>query len=296
VKGGSRQHGQDESDSTLTRVARALRLEIPGAVYHVTSRGNAGADIFLDDDDRRLFLGVLTRAVGRFAWLCHAFCLMDNHYHLLLETPRPNLSRGMRSLNSVYAQAFNRRRRCRGHVFQGRFHAVLVEKERHLLELARYVVLNPVRARLVQTAVDWPWSSYRAAVGTAPCPSYLTLDWLLAQFGGERFRARERYRRFVAEGLGDEPWEDLRGGIYLGCEKFVRESSERAEPITGVPRDQWQPVRRPLGELFGADGDCAVAVAYRTEGYRLCEIADHLGVHPTTVSRRLRRLEEQTGC
>lgn len=275
-------------------MARALRLEFPGALYHVTSRGNAGADIFADDADRRFFLGLLARVVGRFAWLCHAFCLMGNHYHLLLETPRPNLSRGMRSLNSVYAQAFNRRWRRRGHVFQGRFHAVLVEKERHLLELARYVVLNPVRARLVPAAEAWPWSSYRAAVGTALCPPWLTLDWLLAQFADERIRAQERYRRFVADGLGCEPWEELHARIYLGSEEFVRESSGHAEPIPDVPREQWQPLRRPLAQLFAAEGDRAVAIAYRSEGYRLRDIAEHLGVHPVTVSRRLRRFEEQT--
>jgi putative transposase len=275
-------------------MARALRLEFPGALYHVTSRGNAGAHIFVDDADRRFFLGLLTRVVDRFAWLCHAFCLMGNHYHLLLETPKPNLSRGMRSLNSVYAQVFNRRRGRRGHVFQGRFHAVLVEKERHLLEIARYVVLNPVRARVVPEAVAWPWSSYRAAVGAAPCPPWLTLDWLLAQFADERTRAQERYRRFVADGLGDEPWAELRAGIYLGSEEFVRESSVHADRIPEIPREQWQPLRRPLAELFAAEGDRAIAAAYRGEGYRLRDIAEHLGVHPATVSRRLRSLEQRT--
>lgn len=275
-------------------MARALRLEFPGALYHVTSRGNAGEHVFQEDADRRLFLAVFTRVVDRFAWLCHAFCLMGSHYHLLLETPRPNLSRGMRSLNSVYAQAFNRRRRRRGHVFQGRFHAVLVEKERHLLEIARYVVLNPVRARLVPAPADWPWSSYRAAVGAAPCPSCLTLDWLLAQFGEERSRAQERYRRFVADGLGHEPWAELHAGLYLGSEEFVRASSGHAEPIPDVPREQWQPLRRPLAEVFAADGDHAIATAYRGEGYRLRDIAQHLGVHPATVSRRLRSLEQET--
>jgi putative transposase len=275
-------------------MARALRLEIPGALYHVTSRGNAGDHIFQEEADRRLLLELLTGVVDRFAWLCHAFCVMGNHYHLLLETPRPNLSRGMRSLNSVYAQAFNRRRRRRGHVFQGRFHAVLVEKERHLLEIARYIVLNPVRARLVSAAGDWPWSSYRAAVGAAPCPSCLTLDWLLAQFGEERSQAQERYRRFVADGLGHEPWAELRGGIYLGSEEFVRASSQHAEPIPDVPREQWQPLRRPLAELFAAEGDRGIATAYRGEGYRLRDIAEHLGVHPATVSRRLRIVEQRT--
>jgi putative transposase len=275
-------------------MARALRLEFPGALYHVTSRGNAGGQIFLDDADRRAFLELLARVVGRFAWFLHAFCLMGNHYHLVLETPKPNLSRGMRSLNGAYAQTFNRRVGRKGHVFQGRFHAVLVEREGHLLELTRYVVLNPVRARLVTAAGDWRWSSYRAAVGATPCPTYLTLDWILGQFGVERARAHERYGDFVAEGLRDEPWKELRAGLYLGSDEFVRSSSERAAPIRDVPRAQRHPLRRPLAELFTAEGDRAVPVAYRDEGYGMREIAEYLGVHPATVSRRLRRCEQRT--
>ena len=131
-------------------MARPLRLEFPGAVYHVTSRGNARAAIFLDDEDRPIFLGVLGAVVARFGWLCHAYCLMDNHYHLLLETPDPNLSRGMRQLNGVYTQRFNRRHGRVGHVLQGRFKAILVDRDGYLLELARYLVLNPVRAGRVK--------------------------------------------------------------------------------------------------------------------------------------------------
>ena len=130
-------------------MARPLRLEFAGAVYHVTSRGNARQDIVGDDDDRRSFLTLLGHVIDRFGWRCHAYCLMDNHYHLLLETPRPNLSRGMRQLNGRYTQAYHRRHHRGGHLFQGRFKAILVEKDAHLLELCRYVVLNPVRAQLV---------------------------------------------------------------------------------------------------------------------------------------------------
>ena len=130
-------------------MARPLRIEYPGAVYHITSRGNARADIFLMDDDRQVFLDILGNTVEKYNWLCHAFCLLDNHYHLLIETPDPNLSLGMRQLNGVYTQTFNRTHDRVGHVFQGRYKAILVEKESHLLELCRYVVLNPVRAKMV---------------------------------------------------------------------------------------------------------------------------------------------------
>lgn len=133
-------------------MARPLRLEFPGAIYHVTSRGNARNAIFLDDEDRVLFLACLGAVVTRFGWWCHAYCLMDNHYHLLIETPEGDLSRGMRQLNGVYTQRFNRRHGRAGHVFQGRFKAIVVDRDSYLLELCRYVVLNPIRAGMVSQA------------------------------------------------------------------------------------------------------------------------------------------------
>src|ERR1044071_3112449 len=126
-------------------MARPLRLEFPGAIYHLTSRGNARHKVFFTDADRELFLKTLTGVVRRYDWVCHAYCLMADHYHLLVETPKANLSIGMRQLNGMYTQAFNRRHKRVGHLFQGRFTAILVEKESHLLELCRYIVLNPAR-------------------------------------------------------------------------------------------------------------------------------------------------------
>ncbi len=151
-------------------MSRPIRIEFPNALYHVTSRGVRREDIFDDDDDRRAFLKTLGDVVGQFNWLCYAWCLMDNHYHLLIQTPDGNLSKGMRQLNGVYTQLSNRRHRRVGHLFQGRFKAILVDSDGHLLELARYVVLNPVRARMVKRATDWEWSSYRASLGIAPAP------------------------------------------------------------------------------------------------------------------------------
>src|SRR5215469_5219135 len=146
-------------------MARPLRIQYDGALYHVTSRGNERKAVFRDDTDRELFLNILAGVTERFHWLCHAFCLMDNHYHLVIETPDANLSKGMRQLNGVYTQAFNRRHRRVGHLFQGRFKAILVQKESHFLEVCRYVVLNPVRARSVVTPQQWRWSSYGATAG-----------------------------------------------------------------------------------------------------------------------------------
>ena len=133
-------------------MARPLRIEFPGAVYHITSRGNGRQDIFSDDDDRIDFLERLSATVEHFHWICHAYCLMTNHYHLLIETPDGNLSAGMRQLNGTYTQAFNRKHRQVGHLFQGRFKSILVEKESHLLTLSRYIVRNPVAARMVKSA------------------------------------------------------------------------------------------------------------------------------------------------
>jgi REP-associated tyrosine transposase len=154
-------------------MARPLRLEFAGALYHVTSRGDGREDIYRADADRRGFLDVLGEVQGRFHWTVHAYCLMSNHYHLLIETPDANLAKGMRQLNGVYTQRFNRSHDRGGHVFQGRYKAILVQKEAYLLELARYVVLNPVRARMARTPGEYPWSSYRAMIGAAVAPEWL---------------------------------------------------------------------------------------------------------------------------
>lgn len=274
-------------------MARPLRLEFPGALYHLTSRGDGREDVFLTAADREAFLQVLAQVVDRFGWLCHAYCLMDNHYHLLVETPQANLSRGMRQLNGVYTQAFNRAHGRVGHVFQGRFKSILVEKEPHLLELARYVVLNPVRARSVRRGVDWPWGSYRATAGLEAAPSFLTVDWILGQFGRNRRKAQEAYRRFVAEGRETSPWDALVGQVFLGSERFVRRLQAKAGPLSEVPRRQ-RTARPPLATVFARGREeKAIVNAYRKHRYTLKEIGDHLGVHYATVSRRLRRAEEQ---
>ena len=276
-------------------MARPLRLSFPGAVYHVTSRGNARHDIVADDRDRSQWLSLLAHVVDRYGWLCHAYCLMDNHYHLVIETPKPNLSIGMRQLNGRYTQAYNRRHEQVGHVFQGRFTAILVEKDAHLLELCRYVVLNPVRAKIVSHPRLWMWSSYRATVGETKAPGWLTRDWILSQFGQRGGPAQARYRTFVAEGRGGPaPWEQLTGQIYLGSEKFVAQHQPN-RVIRDIPRRQTQAQRPSLETLFERKGDLEKTIhqAYRQYGYRLADIADHLGVHAATVSRRLKRAEQE---
>jgi REP element-mobilizing transposase RayT len=283
-------------------MARPLRIEFPGAVYHVTSRGNARQAIFIDDEDRGVFLDVLSMVVGRFNWLCHAYCLMENHYHLLIETPDGNLSKGMRELNGVYTQGFNQKYRRVGHLFQGRYNAILLEKDNHLLSLCRYVVLNPERAGLIKRPEQWRWSSYRATVGLTKKPSFLTVDWVLSQFGNRRGVAIEKYKTFVMEGMGKEsPWGTLRGQIFWGSDEFIKRLRgllEEKESIKEVPRVQRYVARPPLKELFkGKMGkertveDRVISHAYVHYGYTMKEIADHLGFHYATVSRAIKRAE-----
>lgn len=278
-------------------MARPLRIEHPGAVYHVTSRGNARADIFLSDADRKTFLDVLAATVEKYNWLCHAYCLLDNHYHAIIETPDPNLSLGMRQLNGVYTQAFNRSYQRVGHVFQGRYKAILVEKGSHLLELCRYVVLNPVRAGLAVKPERWQWSSYKSTAYAGNVPEFLTIDWVLGQFAKKRTEARQRYRRFVADGFKDQasPWQKLTGQVFLGSENFIarmRELLGDRQEIKEIPRAQRYPGRPPLDRLFAnitkrdrQRRNDQMVQAHITCGYTLKEIADCLDIHYTTVSK-----------
>jgi putative transposase len=203
-------------------MARPLRIEYPGAFYHITSRGNAGQDIFLDDADRQRFLAILAGVVEDYHWVCYAYCLMSNHYHILIETPDPNLSAGIRQLNGVYTQSVNRRYGTRGHILQGRFKSILAKKESHLLELCRYIVLNPVRAGMTISPDARQWSSYRATTGLAAKSDFLSIDWILAQFSPSRKKAQNLYTQFVLSGITKEsPWKDLKAGIFLGPASFV---------------------------------------------------------------------------
>ncbi len=179
-------------------MARPPRLESPGAFHHVTMRGAGGQPIFLHPADRSLFFTLLDRAVERHGWVCHAYCLMGNRYHLLVQTPEPNLGVGMCQLNGGHSRAFNRRHGRTGALFGARFHATIVATESQLLEAARYVVLNPVRAGLCRWPWAWPWSSYAATEGRSDRPAFLHLSWILEHFDSDG----HRYRAFVLDGLG----------------------------------------------------------------------------------------------
>jgi REP-associated tyrosine transposase len=182
-------------------VPRPLRLQVAGGVYHVTARGNRRQPVFLDPNDRRFHLWCLDRATERYRWRCDAYCQMTNHFHLLIRLTEPNLSRGMQWLNGLYAQVFNARHRFSGHLFQGRFHSTLVGEDGHVLELARYIVLNPVRAGICDHPLEWRWSSCRATLGLDESPVFLDHTWLLGQFAAGREEGRRRYLRFVEDRL-----------------------------------------------------------------------------------------------
>lgn len=283
-------------------MARPLRIEFAGAVYHITARGNAQGMIFDDDRDREMFLNIVHAVVRKYRWFCHAFCLMGNHYHLLIETPEANLSRGMRQLNGVYTQTYNRRHNHSGHLFQGRYKAILVEKDRYLLALCRYIVLNPVAARLVQSPEEWRWSSYLATAGLASVPELLATDWVLAQFAPDRQRACRCYSKFVRQGFDQpSPWENLRGGVVLGEEAFAGQFqlllSERRN-LEEIPRAQ-RLVHRPALDRLLAIENCnrvrAARDAHIEWGYTLKEIAQFWGIHYSTVSRMIKKSDGGVG-
>lgn len=278
-------------------MARQLRIEFAGALYHITSRGNAREAIYLNDQDRTEFLSLLSNACRRFNWYCHAYCLMDNHYHLLIETNTSSLSKGMKYLNGTYTQFFNRSHKRVGHIFQGRFKGILIEKESYLLELSRYIVLNPVRARMVRTAKDWLWSSYRATAGLTPAHSCLTTDWLLAGFSKNRKSAQQVYQEFVLQGKNQPaPWGNLKNQIYLGSSEFVEEMQCKLEPdhsLNDIPKKQKLAPIKPLNHYKQRyPSRCeAMAKAYLSGHYTLKEVGRHFGVSYATVSRAVKEME-----
>jgi hypothetical protein len=221
---------------------------------------------------------------------------MDNHYHLIIETPEGNLSKGMRQLGGVFTQTFNRRHNRVGHLFQGRFKAILVEKDSYLLELCRYVVLNPVRAGMEKTVEDWPWSSYPATVGQALAHPSLSTDWILGQFCLERDKARTKYSRFVADGVGqDTVWGDLKGQVLLGRENFTTQFIDvlkNKSNITEIPRKQRLIDRPSLSDLFDkiergnkASRNGRIVEAVDVHGYAQSEVASELDLHYSTISQ-----------
>lgn len=287
-------------------MAGPLRIEFPGAVYHVTSRGDRREPIFEDDEDRVALLEVVGQAMSRFDAEMVAYCLMGNHYHFLLGTRQANLSRLMRHLNGVYTQRYNRRHGKVGHLFQGRFKAILVDRDAYLLEVCRYVELNPVRAGMVAKPADWEWSSYLQHTGERPAAPWLDTPSLHAHLLGRpadtaslRRRAAKQYEAFVAS-AGDSPFWDahLRRQIYLGDEDFVLRMQGLAEPerlaspeVSGAHRLKMSSLRDWLSHAGSIEE--AVFNAYTAGGFTMRVIASEIGVSVPTISLMVKRVE---GC
>jgi putative transposase len=272
-------------------MARPLRVQFPGAVYHVMSRGNARGDVFVDDHDRREFLRSLWRIAERLDWWVWAYCLMDNHYHLLVQTAAPNLGRGMHDLNGAYSLVFNRRHDRVGHVFQGRYKAIVVDHESYLRELVRYIVLNPVRSHGCASAADWRWSSYRATMGQTSAPARLITGAVLRPYGPQPGEARRAFAEFVQAGLSvPDPTIGHRLRTVIGREPFIARVAEHAPPPSPeVPRVEraWTPL-----EAFEREGpvrDDAIRAAYATGAYTQAAIARYFGLDYSWISRIIRK-------
>jgi putative transposase len=239
---------------------RPLRIQFPGAVYHVMNRGNGRQAIFADATDARRFMALLEEIAAPLEWRFHAFCLMTNHYHFVVHTPHANLSAGMQALAARYTQDFNRRHRRDGQLFRGRFHAILVERESYLVPLVRYVVLNPVLAHLVEDPAAWRWSSYRATAGTAAAPPLLDLSWMVGLFGAALPEAQQAWRAHVAECLAEREKLHavealLKNRSILGSRDFMRRVRRAARGKGVRPlRSAKRALRREKGSdpLFAA--------------------------------------------
>jgi len=279
---------------------------MPGAAYHVSVLGNGGQPIFRCAEDSALLLDILGEVCRRFDWCCFAYCLLPDRYLLVIETRRATLSQGMRQLNGRYTQAFNRRHGIGGHVFQGRFRAVMVEAPGYLAAVCRDVLRQPVALGLAAEAGAWRWSSHRAVAGRLP-PGRAAPDWLAATdvlrlYGDDVEAARQRFVADVAADGRSPVWENLRHQIFLGSEGFVtamREAARAAAAGRGslaeFPKAQWQAPPPPL-ERFAAEAasrDEAMARAYLSGGYSQGRIARHFAVHYSTVSRAVRRFEQE---
>ena len=275
-------------------MSRPVRIEFPGAIYHITSKGSKGQTIFRDREDRAVFLNILDNVVSRFSWLVHSYVLMDEHFHLVVEVLEANLSKGMRQLNGVYTQHYNRRHHEDGPIFHGRFKSVLFEKNTYLLPVCRHVVLNPVRLGTPSQLNRYRWSSFRATTGTTKTPSFLHTSDLLAEFSKQDKVSRQKFREYVEDGIGcNSPLQERSNQVLLGSAKFVREMQPVLQGVKIVKRGPKQARRRrSLSALFRtvdtkarSERNELIRRAYLEYGYTLMDIGEHLGLHYTTVSK-----------
>lgn len=292
-------------------MARPLRIEFPDAFYHVTSRGNERKTIFRNQRDRERFLTYLESAHHRYGAILHVYCLMDNHYHLLIETPRGNLSQILHHINGAYTTYFNIRHGRSGHLFQGRFRAILVEKDSYGEELSRYIHLNPVRAGLVKNPSEYRWSSYHYYNGKEREPHWLTTAFILGYFGGHGRSTYQKYREFVEEGISktlDNPLRKVIASTFLGGEEFIRRIREdqlegrkidrRNVPMVKkvlrgpTPGEIESVVAKVMGENKALCRKWCIHLSHQWSGWRLEEIGAHFGMKSAAVSQMSRRFKK----
>ena len=291
-------------------MARPLRIQYPGAFYHITARGNERKDVYKNNRDREKFLSYLGTATERYGARIHAYCLMSNHYHLLLETPDGNLPQIMRHINGAYTTYFNVKRQRSGHLFQGRYKAILVEADEYATQLSRYIHLNPVRAGMVEEPGDYRWSSYQYYAGWQTPPEWLQTDFITDFFGGKKSIAQKRYREFVCSLLNQEyesPLKEVVASTILGSAPFVMEMQERfvetAKRNPDVPalkelsgRKTVEEIRAGVYASFAEKPQlarkAALYVCHKYSGKKLKEIGDCFGVGDSAVAKTSQRLAE----
>ena len=288
-------------------MARPLRIEFPGAYYHITSRGNEKKEVFRSRKDRERFLFYVESAAERYGAVIHTYCLMTNHYHLLMETPRGNLSAIMQYVNGAYTTYFNIKRKRSGHLFQGRFKSIVVDADEYAMGLSRYIHLNPVRAGIVEKPENHEWSSYRAYIGHSAAPSWLKTDFILSGFGG---KSRENYRAFVESDLKAEcasPLQEVVASTMLGTPEFVAYISEQL--LTALKPDRSIPAVRALARPLPIEGlvqkvveivpdhklarKVAMYICHRYGGIKLKEIGENFWIGDSAVSQATTRLHAE---
>ena len=292
-------------------MARPLRITYPGAFYHITSRGNERKNVFKSKRDREKFLEYLESASQRYDAAVHAYCLMDNHYHLLMETPSGNLPQIMRHINGAYSTYFNVKRQRSGHLFQGRYKAILIDIDEYAKELSRYIHLNPVRAKAVETPEEYDWSSYQFYIGRQKPPEWLYRDFILDYFGEKVSTAQKQYQQFVNM-LGDQEYEspliEVASSTILGAPDFIAFIKERylagRKPDKDLPALKELSKKASMPDIFdevesvfekdqGLARNIKLYLCQRYTGEKLKDIGKHFGIGESGVSQACRRIAQK---
>jgi len=270
-------------------MARPLRIEYPGAVYFITCTGNANQNVFLDSEDGKSWIDIFERVCERFDWICYAYCLMGSRYIIAVETPEPNLSKGMRQLNGMYTQSFNRRHNSVGHLFQGRFKSVNVQKEKYLADLVRYILFLPVHSGFVKIPQQFKWSSCKFLFDKDDCPAWVNNEYLKSLYSNLEEEFSED------NPPGDGILKSINKQIFLGDEDFISELQKyisKDKDLREIPKIQRA---KPLSEFINSSDsrEEAIAVAYLSGDYTLQQIADYFSLHYSSISRIVKEFERK---